>query len=165
MTFLIDQLNAYKYNTVDNCLQTAGKRPIPVKWVNVNKGDTQRLEVRSRLTVAESKHTTTLTEADNAQTFSATPPYEALRLLVSFVMFLRNRKEKSHVLMFIDITRAHPHVSMRRQVWVQLPQEDPRSTEEAVCGLFLPSLYGLMGRRQELRATNASGHGKAWFHL
>ena len=39
----------------------------------------KRLEVRSRLTVAETKHRTTLTEADNAQTFSATAPYEALR--------------------------------------------------------------------------------------
>ena len=50
-----------------------------------------------------------LTEADNAQTFSASPPYEALRLRVSFVMSPRNHEEKSHVLMFIDITRAHPH--------------------------------------------------------
>ena len=32
---------------------------------------------------------------------------------------------------------------MRRQVWVQLPQEDPRSTEEGVCGLLLRSIYGL----------------------
>ena len=32
---------------------------------------------------------------------------------------------------------------MRRQVWVPLPQEDPRSTEEGVCGLLLRSIYGL----------------------
>ena len=55
----------------------------------------------------------------------------------------RDQEEKSHVVMFIDITRAHPHCSMRRQVWVQLPQEDPRSAEEGVCGLLLRSLYGL----------------------
>ena len=41
---------------------------------------------------------------------------------------------------------------MRRQVWVQLPQEDPRSTEEGVCGLLLRSIYGLRdaGRNFEL---------------
>ena len=44
--------------------------------------------------------------------------------------------------MFIYITRAHLHWSMRRQVWVQLPREDPRSTEEGVCGLLLRSLHG-----------------------
>ena len=142
---MFDQLKAYKYDTVDNCLKTTGKRTIPVKWVDMNKGDTQRLEVRSRLTVPETKHRTTLTEADNAQTFSATPPYESLRLLVSFVVSPRNREEKSHVLMFMDITRPHPHCSMRRQAWVRLPQEDPRSTEEGVCGLLLRSLYGLTG--------------------
>ena len=143
MTFLFDQLKAYKYDTVGKCLKTTGKRTILVKWVDVNKGDRQRLEVRSRLTVAETKHRTTLTEADNAQTFSATPPYEALRLLVPFVMSPRNHEVMSHVLMLIDITRAHPHCSMRRQVWAQLPREYPRSTEEGVCGPLLRSICGL----------------------
>ena len=140
MTFLIDQLKANKYNTVDNCLKTSAKRPIPVKWVEVNKGDRQRPKVRPRLTVAETKHGSTVTEADNAQTFSATPPYEALRLLVSFVMSPRNHEEVSHVLMFVDNTRANPQCSMRRQVRVQLPQENH---QEGVCGLILRSIYGL----------------------
>ena len=142
MRFLVDELNAYKYDSVDNCLRMTGKRPIPVKWVDVNKGDAQRPEVRSRLAVAETRHRTTLSEEDNAQTFSATPPYEALRLLVSFVMSPRNKDKKSHLLMFIDITRAHTHCTMRRQVWVELPAEDPRSKEEGVCGLLLRSIYG-----------------------
>ena len=94
------------------------------------------------LAVAETRHRTTLSEADNARTFSATPPYEAL-LLVSVVMSPRDKDEKSHVLMFIDITRAHPHCTIRRQVWVQFPAEDPRSTEEGVCSLLLRSIHGL----------------------
>ena len=80
MWFLVDELNAYEYDAVDNCLRMTGKRPIPVKWVDVNKGDAQRPEVRSRSAVAETRHRTTLSEEDNAQTFSATPSYEALRL-------------------------------------------------------------------------------------
>ena len=79
---------------LDPVLRMTGKRPIPVKWVDVNKGDAQRSEGRSRLAVAETR------------------PCEALRLLVSFVMSPRNKDEKSHVLMFIDITRAHPHCTM-----------------------------------------------------
>ena len=116
---------------------------ILVKWVDVNKGDAQRPELRSRLAVAETRDRTTLSEEDNSQTLSATPPCEALRLLVSFVMSPRNKDEKSHVLMFVDITRAHPHCTMRRQVWVEPPAEDPRSKEEGVCGLLLRSIYGL----------------------
>ena len=135
MRFLVDELNAYKYDSVDNCLRMTGKRPIPVKWVDVNKGDAQRPEVRSRLAVAETRHRTTPSEMDNAQTFSATPPYEALRMLASYVMSPRNKDEKSHVLMF---TRAHPHCTLRREVWV-LTAEHPRSKEEGVCGLLLRS--------------------------
>ena len=142
MRCLVDKLNAYKYDSVDNCPKTTGKRPIPVKWVDVNKGDAQRLDVRSRLAVVETKNRTTLSEEDNAQTFSASPPYEVL-LLVSFVMSPRDTDEKNHVLMFIDITRAHPHCTMRRRMWVQLQAEETRSEEEGVCGLLLRSIYGL----------------------
>ena len=94
----------------------------------MHKGDAQRPEVRARLAVA-------LSEEDNAQTFLTTPPHEALWLLGSLVVSPRDEDEKSHVLMFFDITRAHPHCTMRRQVWVELPAEDPRSKEEGVCGL------------------------------
>ena len=150
MRFLVDELNAYKYDSVDNCLKTTGKCPIPVKWVDVNKGDAQRPEVRSRLAVADTKHRTALSEEDNAQTFSATPPYEALRLLVSFVMSPRDTGEKSHVLMFIDITRAHPHCAMRRQVWVQLTAEDPASRRGRRLWLALAINQRIERRRHEL---------------
>ena len=103
------------------------------------KGNAQRLEVRLRLAVAETKHRTTLTEEDNAQTFSATPPKEALRLFVSFVVSPRDKDEKSHVLMFIDITRAQPHCTMRRQVWGAATGGD----DEGVWSLLLRSIYGL----------------------
>ena len=45
--------------------------------------------------------------------------------------------------MFIDITRAHPHYSTRRQVCFQHPAEDPRSGEADVCGLLQRSFLGL----------------------
>ena len=127
--------------------------------------DAQRPEVRSRLAVAETKRRTTLSEEDNAQTCSATPLYEAVWLLVSFGMSPRDTNEKCHVLMFIDITRAHPQCTMRRQVWVQLPAEDPRSEEEGACGLLLRSVCGLRDAGMNLRAAHASSHGQAWFHL
>ena len=135
MRFLVDQLGACKYDSVDNCLKTTGKRPIPVKWVDVNRGDAQSLEVRSRLAVAETRQRTALSEATRRRSRQ--------RLLVSFVMSPHDKDEKSRVLMFIDITRAHPLCTMRRQAWVQLLAEDPRSTEEGVCGMLLRCIYGM----------------------
>lgn len=52
---------------------------------------------------------TTLTQEDVSQTFSATPPYEAMRFLVSCVMTPRDRWGEGHVLMFLDITRDGAH--------------------------------------------------------
>ena len=38
MRFLADELYADKYDSVDKSRRMTGKRPIPVKWVDVNKG-------------------------------------------------------------------------------------------------------------------------------
>ena len=51
--------------------------------------------------------------------------------------------EEDQVLMFIDITRAHPHCSMKRKVWIKLPPEDPRAADGLTCGFLLYGLYGL----------------------
>eukprot|EP00971_Amphidinium_carterae_P338220 6475462-Amphidinium_carterae.1 len=134
-------LQAYSYSTVDVCMEKTGKRPIPVAWVDVNKGDADNPAVRSRLVVKETKYRTTLT--DPAQSYASAPPYEALRFLLSMTMSPRDETEASFVLMFIDITRAHPHCKMRREVWVDLPSEDHRSREAGVCAKLDRCLYGL----------------------
>ena len=115
MRFLVDELNAYKYDSVDNCLRMTGKRPIPVKWVDVNKGDAQRPEVRVTLDSCR----------DQAQDNSFRGR-QCANVLNFTVRSTATTCVKSHVLMFIDITRAHPHSTMRRQVWVELLAEDPR---------------------------------------
>lgn len=109
----------------------------------MNKGDDANPQIRPRLVVAETEFQTTLTQEDASQTFSATPPYEALRFLVSCVMTPRKRRDQGHVLMFLDITRAHPYCAMRRNVWITLPPEDPRAGEAGVCARLQRSLYGL----------------------
>ena len=79
---------------------------------------------------------------DPPQTFPATPPYEALRFLISMTMTPMDKTEDDFVLMFIDITRAHPHARMRRDLWVALPEEDPRYGEADLCALLLCNVYG-----------------------
>ena len=91
---------------------------------------------------------------DASLTFSAAPPYEALRLLVSLTMTPLPGEEHD-VLMFMDITRAHPHCPMRRKVWVSLPTEDPRAGEAETCDFLIRGLYGLRvaGQSFELFVT------------
>ncbi len=92
-----------------------GRGPISVVWVDTNKGDDERPAVRCRLCVAETKKQTTMDLNDPSLTFSATPPYEALRMIISLLMTLQPGEE-DHVLMFLDETRAHPPCVMRRMV-------------------------------------------------
>eukprot|EP00971_Amphidinium_carterae_P047589 937327-Amphidinium_carterae.1 len=42
-----------------------------------------------------------------------------------------------------DISRAHQHCKLQRKVFIRLPEEDPRSGEEGVCGLLVTALNGV----------------------
>ncbi|CAK0840427.1 unnamed protein product, partial [Prorocentrum cordatum] len=135
-------LGAYVHDAKQRCREETRRDPVPMIWVDVNKGDDRKPTVRCRLCVAETRYRTSMDLGGPSQTFSATPPYEALRMLISFCCSPRNAEEDQHVLMFLDITRAHPHCEMKRQLWVKLPAEDPRSAEPNVLGLLVRCLYG-----------------------
>ena len=61
------------------CLQRTGKRPLGSRWVDVNKGDRTNPDVRSRLVARE------IAYHRNDDFYAATPPLEALRMLLSIV--------------------------------------------------------------------------------
>ena len=57
-----------------------GKGPIGTRWVDINKGDEDRTEYRSSLVAKELK------TDKREDLFAATPPLEALKLLISMAM-------------------------------------------------------------------------------
>merc|ERR1711884_311520 len=59
------------------CWEVTGKGPIRVRWVDVNKGDDENPDYRSRLVAMEFR------VRSNNDFFSGTPPLEALRYLCS----------------------------------------------------------------------------------
>ena len=59
---------------MEQCMQRTGKKPIGVRWVDVNKGDKVHPEYRSRLVAKEIKIDKRL------DLFAATPPLEAKKL-------------------------------------------------------------------------------------
>eukprot|EP00973_Karenia_brevis_P008394 1135959-Karenia_brevis.AAC.1 len=52
------------------------------------------------------------------------------------------------VLVFYDISRAHPHCKMRREVFVQLLAE--AALPSGMCALLLRCIYGLQDANQTL---------------
>ena len=84
--------------------------------------------------------------AHKAGRFAATPPFEALRLLLSMCMSEwdnnvdreRTKRGKWKV-MLMDATRAHFHSPARESTYVDLPPEESRL---GYCARLVKSVYG-----------------------
>ena len=123
---------------ISECWATTGKKPVGVKWIDINKGDENHPEYRSRLVAKEIKHW------HDQDLFAATPPLEAKKLLMSLAMtenvgFHRGQESSGMKLDFIDVRRAYFYAPSRRSVYVDLPDED---NEEGMCGKLCKSMYG-----------------------
>ena len=99
-------LNVWDVLSLDEGWAETGRAPIGARWID-QKGDDARLDYRSRLVVQGTRASGTTAAGDIAATFAATPPLEALRLLVSQVM--TGDPGSEIVLRFLDNSRAHPH--------------------------------------------------------
>ena len=151
--------NVWDVVSVDECWAETGRAPIGTRWIDQNKGDDVRPDYRSRLVVQETRTSGTIAAGDIAATFAATPPLEALRLLVSQVM--TGDPGSEIVLRFLDISRAHPHCPIHRKVYIRLPQEDPSSGDRAMCGRLNMALYGTRdaGQNFEFKTTDVLEDG------
>ena len=96
-------MKVYKYARIRDCLNATSRRPIGVRWMDVNKGDSIKPNNRSRLVAKEYK-----VEA-RPELLVATPPTDCMRLLAS-----RVAENKSNKMLYIDITRAYFHARSTR---------------------------------------------------
>ena len=46
------------------------------------------------------------------------------------------------MLLFADVSRAYFNAKAIRDVFIKLPQEDPRYGEPGICGKLMLSMYG-----------------------
>jgi hypothetical protein len=115
------------------CWKNTGKKPLQSKWVDVNKGDLKRPVVRSRF-VAKEFATTRSDEF-----FAATPPLEALRMLLSHAATGRRTSKGGRKILVIDARKAHLHAPAERLVYVDLP---PEARQPGMCARLRRCLYG-----------------------
>jgi len=115
---------------IEECRRATGKGPIGGRWVDHNKGDSKCLNVRSRYVAQE------VAKYKDESLFAATPPLEALRLMISEAA-TRGKVEKKMLL--IDVRKAHLHATAVREVYVQLP---PEIRTPGRCARLRRCLYG-----------------------
>ena len=133
------ELDVREIIPLDRCAELTGARPIPVRWVDVNKGDETRPEIRCRLVVVETARRTTIEKGDVVATFASTPPLEALRFLLSAAV--TGDPNEDQVVRALDISRAHLHSPVKRTICVEAPPEDDECPP-GHCWLLQRNMYG-----------------------
>ena len=129
-----DDLGAYIRVPVRQCIERTGKKPIQVRWIDHNKGDKDRPNIRCRLVAKQYN-----TGVDDGY-FAATPPIEALRLVLSNTTTGRSRTK---VLMINDVSRAYMHAEAAPDIYVDECEEAMREGDtEPMCWLTTKSMYG-----------------------
>ena len=135
------KLRVYEEATEEEC-KADGCVPIPMRWIDINKGDSSQVVVRSRAVLQETKRRTTIRPNDFAATFAATPPLEGLRMIMSMAM--TGQRESSakqrRILGFYDASRAHFHSPAKRRMYVKTLPEDTRVTTGIA--RLLKAMYG-----------------------
>ena len=115
----------------EEAVKCGGRKPIATRWVDVNKGDAASPDVRSRLVAKD------FAVHRDDSFFAATPPLEALRMLISDMMTEVGSGAKEVKMMVLDAKKAHLHAWAERDLYVVLPEEAGGG-----CARLVRSLYG-----------------------
>ena len=95
---------------------------IGVRWVDVNKGTKEVPKVRSRLVGQEFAH-----GERRDDLYAPTPPLAAARFLLSTCASQGKRGPGDYRILLLDIKKAFLHGKISRNVYIELPAEDPMS--------------------------------------
>ena len=114
-------MQVYEKVPIEECWAATGMDPISSRWVVINKGDTICPNYRSRLVAREFQ------TSEKPEWYAATPPSEALRLMLS-----KLASDKGNKLMYADVSRAYFYAPAVRAVYVYLPAEDARPEDKGM---------------------------------
>ena len=117
---------------VSECMKETGEPPISVRWIDITKGDQEHPNYRSRLVARE------FNTRKRQDFFPAIFPLEAPKTVISMTA-TSNRGE---IIMINDISRAYFHARTKRDVYVQIADEDELPHEQGMCGKLQFSMYG-----------------------
>ena len=112
-----------------------GHKIISTRWLDVNKGDSNHPDYRSRLVGKEIN-----TEA-RLDLFAATPPLESLRIICSLCASNQSCPDP-YVIMSVDVKRAYFYAKSTRPIHIEIPIEDYEPGDEDNVGMLNLSLYG-----------------------
>ena len=111
----------YRKVPIRESWEKTGKAPLDIRWIDINKGDEENQEYRSRLVAKKIKMD------KREDLFAATPLLEAKKMIFSLAAtekFEEDGTENRNKIDFVDVRRAYFHAKARRDVYIELPEED-----------------------------------------
>ena len=133
-----EKYQAFDEVTDETCVLRTGRKPISCRWRDINKGDSERVEVRSRLAAREIK------QKGIDSYFAGTAPLALVRCVLSRAATL-SKTGKGRQLMVPDAKRAFLHADALTETCVKPPhlREAERCwlLKKCMCGT-LPAAAG-----------------------
>ena len=165
----------YEIVPIQEC-RYAGMKPLDTD----KSVDPTRKRIRSRLCAREyktKKQGKIQRALPASQLFSAMPPLEAVKVLVSIMMSVSVSKiGKPLKLRHYDISQAHFQGTAQRLIYIKLPAEDRQKQGEDKVGRLVKSMYGIQDASHiwhldyvnlicgELGGLRRGKHSAALFH-
>ena len=109
----------------ETCLRETEKAPFKAGWAETDKGQPGRpkeFQTHAR-----------------PELYVSTPPLEDLKVVLSEE---NTGKRGGKVVALVDARRAYFYAPSRRRVFVELPPEGWKASDQHMCGLLRYSLYG-----------------------
>ena len=140
-------MDVYTKVQTEEVVRVTGRKPIGVRWVDVNKQGEADPKYRYRFMVKE------ITKHPKPELYAATPPSECLRMVVSSSVrkaACRSDSTSPMKIMVCDVSRAYFYVLAVWLVYTQLADEDRGPEDHGLCGRFDVSMYGHKRRSPQL---------------
>ena len=111
---------------------------IKTRWLDINKGDSVVMNLRSRLVGCE------FAKEKRDDLFAATPPLESMRTIMALCASNQNavKPEENYIIMSNDVSRAYFYAPTTRAIYIEIPQEDWEVGDETRVAKLNLSLYG-----------------------
>ena len=133
-------MGAFTKVPISQCVARTGRKPIGVRWRDINKGDRYNVNVRSRLVAKEFNNK----KCDDL--FAGTPPVEAMRAIISMAASGTTPK----TLMTVDVSRAYMYAKCRSEMYVELcPEAYEEDGDEKCCWRLENAMYGTRSAAQD----------------
>ena len=95
-------------------MSRTGRKPISCRWLDINEGDNERVEVRRQLVAREIK------QKGTDSNFAGTPLFALVRFVISGAAAL-SKKDKRRKLMVLDAKRAFLYADALTETYVKPP--------------------------------------------